>query len=68
MHPLRVTIPASYRLEKGGWFAITEEMEAFVALDEETLPHVYILTQPGSHYYQSMPRHEGMPTFIGDQI
>ena len=68
LRPEKVTIPASYGLEKGVWFAITEGMEGLVVLDEQKLPHVDMLTQPASHYYQTMTRHERMPILLGDQI
>lgn len=68
LRPIKVAIPASYGLEKGVWYAIFEGMEGVLVYDEQKRPHVYMLTQPASHYYQVMTRHERMPILIGDQI
>jgi len=43
-------------------------MEGILVYDEQSKPHVYMLTQPASHYYQVMTRHERMPVLIGEQM
>jgi hypothetical protein len=68
LHPVEVEIPCSYGLEKGVWFQITEGMKGILVKDEKGVPHVYMLTQPASHYYEVMTRHERMPVFIGKGI
>ena len=35
---------------------------------EHEHPHVYMLTQPASHYYQIMTRHDRMPVLLGQQM
>lgn len=66
--PEPVDIPAAFGLEKGVWFLIEEGLRGILVRDEHGDPHVYMLTQPASHYYQIMTRHSRMPVFIGRQI
>lgn len=61
-------ISALFGLEQGVWFHIKEGMEAILVNDEKGKPHVYMLSQPASHYYQVMTRHERMPVFLGEQM
>ncbi len=68
MRPEEVEIPCSYGLEKGVWFQISEGMKGILVKDEKDRPHVYMLTQPASHYYEVMTRHDRMPVFIGRGI
>ena len=68
LKPEPVEIPALFGLEKGVWFHIQEGMKGILVHDETKKPHVYILTQPASHYYQVMTRHERMPVFLGEQM
>jgi hypothetical protein len=68
LKPELIEIPALFGLEKGIWFHIQEGMKGILVHDEQRSPHVYMLTQPASHYYQVMTRHERMPVFLGEQI
>lgn len=68
LKPEPVEIPALYGLEKGIWFHIKEGMKGILVQDEKGKNHVYMLTQPASHYYQVMTRHERMPVFLGEQM
>lgn len=68
LSPERVTIPADFGLEKSVWFQIKQGMEGVVVYDEQEIPHVYMLTMPASHYYQTMTRHDRMPVLIGQEI
>lgn len=68
LRPEPVEIPADYGLEKGVWFQITEGMRGVVVEDEAGRPHVYMMTQPASHYYSTMTKHERMPMLIGQEI
>jgi len=68
LKPERVIIPAEFGLEKSVWFAIEEGMEGILVHDEQEQPHVYMMTQPASHYYQTMTRHGRMPVLIGQDI
>ena len=61
-------IPAALGLEKGVWFLITEGIRGILVRDERDMPHVYMLTQPASHYYQIMTRHNRMPVLLGQQM
>lgn len=68
LKPEPVKIPALFGLEQGVWFHIKEGMEGILVNDEKGKPHVYMLSQPASHYYQVMTRHERMPVFLGEQM
>ena len=68
LSPEPVEIPADFGLEKGVWFQINQGMQGIVVHDELDQPHVYMLTQQASHYYQTMTRHERMPILIGQEI
>ena len=68
LDPSPVEIPANFGLEKGIWFQITEGIRGVLVLDESGHEHVYMLTEPASHYYQVMTRHERMPVLIGQMI
>jgi len=68
LHPEPVVIPASLGLDKGVWFLITEGIRGVLVKDEQGTPHVYMLTQPASHYYRIMTRHNRMPVFLGRQM
>ena len=68
LSPEKVVIPADFGLEKGVWFTIEQGLEGVVVHDEQERPHVYMLTQPASHYYQTMTRHDRMPILIGQEI
>ena len=68
LQPEMVEIPAALGLEKGVWFLITEGVRGVLVHDERALPHVYMLTQPASHYYQIMTRHDRMPVLLGQQM
>ena len=68
LSPDPIVIPANFGLEKGVWFQIDEGMEGVVVQDEQERPHVYMLTQQASHYYQTMTRHDRMPVLIRQSI
>jgi hypothetical protein len=68
LNPEEVVIRANFGLEKGRWFHIDEGIRAIVVNDETNRPHIYMLTQPASHYYKGMTRHDRMPVFLGEGI
>ena len=68
LNPEPVEIPATLGLERGIWFQIREGLRAVVVRDEIGVPHVYLLTEPASHYYQVMTRSNRMPVLIGEHI
>jgi len=67
-NPEAVEIPAALGLERGVWFLIAEGIRGILVRDEHGCPHVYMLTQPASHYYQIMTRNPRMPVLLGEQI
>lgn len=68
LKPESVEIPCSFGLEKGIWFQINEGIGGMLVRDESDQPHVYMLTEPASHYYEVMTRHDRMPVLIGQRI
>lgn len=68
LKPEKVIIPADFGLEKSVWFQIHEGLEGVVVRDEQQKPHIYMLTQPASHYYEVMTRHERMPILVNQEI
>ncbi|QDU57894.1 hypothetical protein [Aeoliella mucimassa] len=68
LKPEKVMIPADFGLEKGVWFQITEGLDGVVVHDEQERPHVYMLTQQASHYYETMTKHDRMPLLVNQEI
>ena len=68
LNPEPVDIPATLGLERGIWFQVKEGIRGILVRDETTKQHVYMLTEPASHYYQVMTRHNRMPVLIGETI
>ena len=65
LRPEVVEIPANLGLDKGIWFHVTQGMQGLLVHDEHQQPHVYLLTEPASHYYRIMTRHDRMPVMTG---
>lgn len=68
LHPELVDIPAAMICEKGVWLQVTEGIKGVLVQDEKKNPHVYVLTEPASHYFQVATRHDRMPVMIGAKI
>ena len=68
LHPEMVDIPAAFGLDRGVWYQIQEGIRGISVTDPNGRPHVYMLTEPSSHYYQVMTRNERMPVLIGQRI
>ncbi|MBN2577481.1 MAG: hypothetical protein JXB10_00630 [Pirellulales bacterium] len=69
LRPVPVEIPATLGWEKGVWFLVPEGgLRGVLVRDAGGRPHVYLLTQPASHYYQIMTRSPRMPVFLGRQM
>ena len=68
LKPELVEIPADFGLEKGVWFQIVQGIKGVVVEDEREQPHVYMLTNPASHYFATMTKHDRMPALIGQEI
>lgn len=66
--PLPVIIPAAYALDKGGWFRIEQAMEGILVHDEQGEPHVYMVTEPASHWYKAIMLNERMPRLVGQML
>jgi hypothetical protein len=64
-----VVIPATMGLDKGLWFGISQGIRGLLVHDEQGTPHVYVVCEPSSHYYQVMARGScWMPVLIGERI
>ena len=68
LKPEPVIIPADFGLEKGVWFPIDQGLRGVVVQDKEGWPHVYMMTQEASHYYQTMTKHDRMPMLVDQEI
>jgi hypothetical protein len=68
LRPEPIEIPADFGLEKGVWFQIQQGIRGIVVEDEQERPHVYMVTLPASHYYQTMTKHERMPDLVDQEI
>jgi len=68
LRPEKVVIPAQYGLENGVWFAIEQGVEGILVRDEHEQPHVYMMTDDSTVYFQNMTRHDRMPVLIGQEI
>lgn len=68
LQPEPVDIPACFGWERGVWYQITEGLRGLVIRDEQGRPHAYLLSQPATHYYHIMTRHDRMPVLIGQTI
>ncbi len=67
--PEPVEIPATFGFERGIWFQVRGGLiRGVLVRDEAERPHVYLLTQPSSHYFQVMTRSPREPVFVGEQI
>lgn len=63
LSPQPATILAALALEKGVWYQVSEGIQGVIVRG-----HVYMLTEPSSHYYRVMTRSNRMPVFIGQKI
>jgi hypothetical protein len=68
LKPELVDIPAAMICEKGVWLQVPEGIKGVMVLDEQKKPHVYVLTEPASHYFEVATRHNRMPVMIGAKI
>ncbi len=64
-----VVIPATMGLDKGVWYRIRQGIRGLVVHDERNCPHVYVICELSSHYYQVMTRGSlWMPVLIDERI
>jgi len=64
----RVEVPANFGLANHVWFHVIGGFQGILIHDHSGGAHVYLLTQPASHYYEVMTRSKRMPLFIGQGI
>ncbi|SRR5579875_1996180 len=64
-----VIIPATMGLDNGVWYRIRQGIHGLVVHDERRCPHVYVICEPSSHYYEVMTRgSRWMPALINERI
>jgi hypothetical protein len=68
LEPEPVEIPTSYALQNSLWYHVVGGIRGILVYDPQGMPHVYVLTQPSSHYYKVMTRSDRMPVFLGEGI
>ncbi len=68
LNPVEVPIPASSALCNGVWFHVQRAIQGILVYDEEEQPHVYMLTQPSTHYFRTMTGAERMPVLLGQTL
>ena len=68
LRPDAVTIPANFGCEKGRWFLIEAGVRGILVQDDSGTEHVYLLTEPATHYYEIMCHHSRMPSLIDQRI
>jgi hypothetical protein len=66
--PEPVDIPANLGFEKGVWFRIREGIRGLLVHGPTQPPHVYMLCEPPTRYYQVMTRGDRMPVLIDEVI
>lgn len=66
---IRVTIPATYGLERRGvWFHIQTGIRGILVPDEHGYAVAYMIVEPASHYYCVMTSSDRMPVLIDQRI
>jgi len=68
LQPIKVKIIANKGFEKGIWFKIKEGINGLLVTDEKKKEHVYMITEQASHYFQTMTRHDRMPSLINERL
>jgi hypothetical protein len=68
LRPESVEIPATLGLDHGIWYQVQGAIQGLLLPDERGNPHVYMVTEPASHYYNVITRSEWMPVFMGWRI
>lgn len=63
-----VIIPARMGFDHGVWFLINEGIRGIMVEDEKRMPHVYMICEPASHYYNVMTRSNRMPVLVNQRI
>lgn len=68
LEPEEVEIPATFGLDKGIWYRVTQGVQGVLVRDGDGTPIVYVVTRAATHYYQVMTRNSREPVFIGETI
>lgn len=63
-----VEVPANLILERGVWTKVRQGVRGLLVRDEAGRPHVYVVIEPASHYYEIMTKSRWMPVLIGERI
>ncbi len=68
LEPESVEIPATFGLDHGIWFRITQAVQGVLVRESDGSPVVYVVTREATHYYQVMTRNNREPILIGETI
>ena len=63
-----VSVPAYSGYDAGVWFHVRQGFQAILIHDEQGQPHVYLIVEPATHYYNVMTRSEWMATLVEQRI
>ncbi len=68
LQPESVEIPATFGLDHGIWYRITQAVQGVLVRASDGSPVVYVVTREATHYYQVMTRNNREPILIGETI
>ena len=68
LRPEPVDVPACFGLDRGVWYQVREGVRGVLVYDAAGVPHVYVLTEPATHYYRTMTHSAWAPVLIGERI
>jgi hypothetical protein len=68
MKPEHAIIPAAAGIDNGRWYQIQDGITGVIVSDEINRMHVYMLTEPASHYYRIMTGSDRMPVLVRQQL
>ncbi len=64
LQPLPINIIASSALVNGVWFQVKQAIRGLMIIDSHGIQYGYMLTQPATHYFQTMTGAERMPVLV----
>lgn len=66
--PRFVDIIVNRACANGTWFQVRRGIKGVLVYDESGVEHVYVMTEPATHYYKTMTGANRMPVLIGQVI
>jgi len=68
LQPESVKIMANFGQQCGRWFLIESGINGVLVRDKNNRPHVYMLTETATHYYEIMTHSQREPLLIDQRI